>query len=364
MAENLQVKPLTRKMLSEALEKNTYWKGGLAPMSKSKAAWVISKPGIKEDDYCGVLGYADDNIISFVHMIPEILNHSQKDFKKVYFMESWCVAKEYDGSVLSTYIFNEAINLADKQFIIESYNESAEFFYKKQPFNCISERLRHTLFFSLDSSMLLGRFSFLKKVKFIINIIDVISYKFLAFVNNKKNKKRVTNLKYDYLTQLDDSTWSFINERCKNDLILKDRQYIDWHISQKQFLQTPSNSLPYDSILVGVSDNIFIHNLTIKKEGEIIGFLSFIINYNEFNVRYFLVKDDANYNHCVDALMDNFIKVKRTFIFTDDTKLSDALNNRYKCLFTYKKNKKGIAHNAVNFDFKSVNLNSQDGHYY
>lgn len=364
MSKNIHIKPITKKTLSDALEKNSYWKGGLAPMSKSKAAWIISKPGTKDDDYCGVLGYEDDTIISFVHMVPEVLNNSKGNPKKVYFMESWCVAKEYDGSVLSTYIFNEAINFADKQFIIESYNENADFFYKKQPFNCITQRLRHTLFFSIDTSMLLGRFSFLKKIKFIVRIADRISYKFLAFINSQKVKKRVSKLKYDYLTQLDDLTWDFINKQCKNDLIYKDRKYIDWHITQKQFLQAPSNSLPYNSILVGISNNIFIHNLTIKKEGEIIGFLSFIINHNEFNVRYFLVKDDINYNHCVDALMDNFIKVKKTFIFTDDTKLSETLNNRYTCLFTYKKNKKGIAHKAVDFDFESKILTSQDGHYY
>ena len=55
--------------------------------------------------------------------------------------------------------------------------------------------------------------------------------------------------------------------------------------------------------------------------------MSYIINYNEFNVKYFVVEKDTNYDLCIDALMEHLVKSKRNFVFTDDTKLSNNINN-------------------------------------
>ncbi len=364
MSKNLEVIGVTKKMLSEAIDKNTYWKNNLAPLPKSKAIWLVSNSRIQDDDYCGVMGYEDEKMISFIFMFPDFLNTSIKKENKIYWMISWWVHPTYKDTVLGTYIFNEALNLADKQIVIKSYAENVNAFYEKQPFTVIASRLRHTIFFSLDASMLIGRFRFLKSFRFILNKVDAFSQAVLNRINTSRYKNRTKGLVYDFISKIDNDTWEFIEPLCSNDLIYKTKEYINWHIDNNQYLQTPVVKLPYRSLQTGISDNIHIHSVKIIKENTIIGFLSYIINFNEFNVKYFLVKDESYYDICVDALIENFIKVKKTFIFTDDTKLSETIAKRYKTIFTHKVLKKGLAHNETGLDIESVDMLNRDGHFY
>ncbi|WP_106794554.1 hypothetical protein [Aquimarina sp. Aq78] len=365
MSKNLKIVALTKKMLREGIDQNTYWKGNLTPLPKSKALWLVSNSRIKEDDYCGVIGYEDEKMISFVFMFPDLLNTNTDEKTKVYWMISWWVDKQYKDTVLGTYIYNEAVNLTGKQILIKSYAENVTTFYEKQPFTVITSRLRHTIFFSLDASMLIGRFRFLKSFKFILDRIDAMAAGVIRLMNKPKAKSRTKMLSYDYINQLDDITWQFAEPLCENDLIYKTKEYINWQINANQYTQTPiPTKHPYKSLQTGTSNNIYIHNLKIMKENKIIGFLSYVINYNEFNVKYFLVKEEENYNLCVDAMMENFIQKRTKFIFTDDTRLSDCITKRYSTVFTHKVTKKGLAHDETKLDFENSNMLNRDGHFY
>ncbi len=365
MSKNLEIIPLTKKMLREGLEQNTYWKGDLTPMPKSKALWLVSNTRIQEEDYCGVIGYENKKMISFVFMFPDILNNKGNQGDKVYWMISWWVDKLYKDTVLGTYIYNEAVNLTGKQILIKSYAENVTTFYEKQPFTVIASRLRHTIFFSLDASMLMGRFSFLKPFKLVLNWVDDSVASIIRVINKSKLKNKVKSLSYEYIPKVDNETWDLIEPLCKNDLIYKTKEYISWQLAAEQYMQAPiPNKHPYTSLQTGVSTNIQIHNLKILKDEKLIGFLSYVINYNEFNVKYFLVKEDQNYELCIDALVENCIKKKTKFIFTDDTKLSNAINKRFTTIFTHRVTKKGLAHNETKLDFEKTNMLNRDGHFY
>ncbi|XMO86141.1 hypothetical protein AAFN75_15230 [Algibacter sp. AS12] len=365
MSEDLEIVNLTKSKLREHIEDNTFWKSGLAPMAKSKAIWLLSNNRIEEEDFCGVLAMEKDEMVAFIYMFPDFINMHDQPAKKVYWMIDWWVAKRYKDTVLGTYIYDYSVKLTQNQVVIKSYTENIQEFYDKRPFSVIASRLRHTLFFSLDRSMLLGRFPFLKPVKFLMDIMDGITGKLVRFVNRRKLGTNTAALTYEFINELDNDTWNFIKPLCKNDLILKTKDYVNWQLSNTQYLQVPTNhKRPYSNLQPGISDNIHIHNLKIIKDNSVIGFLSYIINYNEFNVKYFLVEDPINYDVCVDVLMENLLKSKRNFIFTDDTELSDNLNKRYLSVFTHKVIKKGIAHNDTKFDYDSVTLFNRDGHFY
>ncbi|OEK08542.1 hypothetical protein A8C32_03555 [Flavivirga aquatica] len=365
MSEDLEIIGLSKNMLRGMVEANTLWKKDLAPMPKSKASWLISNERILEDDYCGVIAYENKQMIAFIYMLPDLINTKDGKGSKAYWMIDWWVTDKYKDSILGTYIYNHAIKLANKQVLIKGYTENVEEFYQKQPFTVITSRLRHTLFFSLDSSMLIGKFNFLKPVKFIIDGIDAIISKTIRFINKYKLNKKTSEIKYDFINHLDNETWNFIEPLCKNDLIYKTKEYVNWQINNSQYLQIPlANKKAYSNLQTGSSDNIKIHNVKILLDDKIIGFLSYVINYNEFNVKYFLVKDDNHYDLCIDALIENLIKSKRNFIFTDDTRLSDTINKRYFTIFTHKVLKKGLAHNDTKLDNNNVTMLNRDGHFY
>lgn len=365
MSKDLQIIGVTKKMLREAVAKNTYWKGSLTPFPKSKALWLLSNSRIEEEDYCGVIGYEGEKMISFIFMFPDLLNNKELEPTKVYWMISWWVDKQFKNTVLGTYIYNEAVNLTGKQILIKSYAENVNSFYEKQPFTVIASRLRHTIFFSLDASMLIGKFKFLKTFRFILDKIDAVTAAIIRLLNRPKAKSRTRELSYEYINQIEDITWDFIEPLCKNDLIYKTKEYVNWQLHNMQYTQTPiPKKHPYKSLQTGTSNNIYIHNLKIMKQDTIIGFLSFVINYNELNVKYFLVGEEDNYNVCVDVLIENLIEKKAKFIFTDDTKLSDTITKRYKTIFTHRVTKKGLAHKETKLGSQKLEMLNRDGHFY
>ncbi len=365
MSKDLKILPLTKKVLREAIDNNTYWKDSTVPLPKSKALWLISNDRIEEDDYCGVLGFENDKMISFIYMLPDFIALHNNEIKKIYWMILWWVDDQYENTVLGTYIYNEAINLADKQVIIKSYAEKVNDFYAKQPFEVLTSRLRYTIFFSLDSSILIGRFSFLKHFKFLIDKTNIFVSAAIRFLNKRRLRSAVKQLTYDYITQLDNQTWEFIAPLCKHDLIHKTKEYVNWQISTVQYTQIPiGKRYPYQSLQVGNGKNIHIHNVKIISNETLVGFLSFTINHKEFNVKYFLVDEDKNYDICVEALIDHFISIQASFIFTDDTRLYKAIHDKFRTLYTYKVLKKALAHKETQLDFNKLTLYNRDGHFY
>lgn len=366
MNENLEIVILTKELLKTSLDENRFWKHeNLAPMAKSKAIWLCSNSRISNNDCLGILAVEEGEMVGFLFMIPDFINTYGTNQKKVFWMIDWWVAPRYKETILGTYIYNQAVRLAGKQILIKGYTENVQDFYDKQPFKVIASRLRHTIFFSLDSSMLIGRFRFLKHIKFIIDFIDSIVAGSIRSLNKFKFKSRTKNLQYDYITQLDNETWTFLEPELKNDLIYKTKEYVNWQISNTQYLQTPiSQKKLIINLQTGSSHNIHIHNIKIISKGLIIGFISYTINYNELNVKYFITKDASNYDLCVDALVEHLVIAKRNFIFTDDSRLSDAIAKRYTTLFRHKVIKKGLTHNETDFDFEKFNLLNRDGNFY
>ena len=363
MFTDLQVTPISKKMLSDSLNSNMLWENKFAPFPKSKVAWLLNNTRIDDDDYCFLIAKENEKIIAFIYMIPDLLNTKSDQIKKIYWLISWWVHEDFKKTVLGTYIFNEALRLAKNQILIKSYAEHIVTFYEKQPLSIISSRHRYTIFFSADHTMLIGKFKFLKHVKYVLKKIDSLIASILGDINFRKLNTK--GLDYEYIAEIDEKTWQFIEPHCKNDIITKTKEYINWHIDNKQFCQLviPKKNLNKFAE-TGASNNIHIHNLKVLKDSEIIGFISFIVNYNEFNVKYFIADNDENYNLCVDALINNFIATKARYIFTDDSKLATRIITKFTTIFTHKVIKKGLVHNDVKFELNDLTLHDRDGHFY
>lgn len=365
MDKQYEVKEITKKGLQEAINNNAFWNAPLAPMPKSKALWLVANPRIDDNDYCGVIGYENDKMISFIYMFPDYLN-TNGGIKKVYWMIHWWVDDAFKNTVFGPYIYNEAVNLAKKQVIIKAYADTAADFYKKQPYQVIASRLRHTIFFSMDASILQGRFPFLKHFGPLLNFVDTFSHSVFGLINKRHLKRRTSSLSYEYINELDDATWDFMEPLCNHDLILKTREYVNWQLNPLQYIQTPIKKHAYTALETGNSANIYVHSLKIMKDSTLIGFLAYVVNHNECNVKYFLTKNGTDYEFCVDALIENLYATKSKFLFTDDTKLSDAITKRYKTIYRHKALKIGLAHKHMDLDVNALNLtlHDRDGHFY
>lgn len=364
MIPNLNIIDLTKLELIEALDNNTYWVNERILMPKSKALWLLKNERIKPDDFCAILCLENNVIISYVLTIPDSIQLKDGSLEKINWLHEWWVDPKYQGSIISSYVFNHAIKKLNKNILIESNGENAEAFFKAQ-FKPIHSKTRHTIFFILQSDIVVNKFSFLKYFKFLIDIINSTVVKLLNINSVKKAKKRLKHITYEYINELDTASWTFIEPRCENDFALKSRDYINWHIDNSQYTQTPiSKKFNFTFSTTGFSDNIHTHSLKIIKDNQIIGFISYLFNLIEFNVKYFIPKDETHYDICVDVLVEHCLKHKATYIITDDSKLNASINKKYFTVFTHRAEKKSKAHKSSEINFEDIILTDRDGRFH
>lgn len=362
---DIEIQYLTKKALQDSLLQEQYWNNEKqVPFSINKAQWLCSNPRINENDHCAVIALENNCVVGFIYLLPDLLYAQGNTEKKASWIIYWWVTPKYENNVLATYIFAEALRLTNNQVLVKSYAEHIGNFYNRMPFKTISAKFRYTLFFSLDASILLSRFKFLKYFKGLVKLADGLSRNLLAYINNKKAKKQTKTLQYEYLNALDETTWRFIEPLCLNDLVVKTKDYINWQISPMQFSKTPLGKTPYTALENGTSPNIYIHNVKILLDQTVIGFLSYIVNYKELNIKYFLVKDENHYSTCAGVVIEHLIKHQSTFMFTDDSKLAEHINKTYKTIFIHKVTKKAIKHKDLVLNREQLDIKNQDGHFY
>ena len=168
---------------------------------------------------------------------------------------------------------------------------------------------------------------------------------------------------YEYITRLDDEAWNFIEPFCKDDLVFKTKNYINWQLSPQQYVSTPidSKSLinsPYN----GTGSNIFLCTFNAREHGILIGFISILVINNEANLKYFICSKEKE-DIVIDALMEHLLKLKIKYIFTDNSTVVNNLKKRFTSFYIFSLLKKGIAHNDISKNFENFELKERDGHF-
>ncbi|MDY8136283.1 hypothetical protein [Aquimarina sp. 2201CG5-10] len=364
MSKDFRTIQVTKSDLEEALKNNTFWskKASFIPFTKSKAQWLLDNPRMDKSDVCAVIGYEGDEMVAFVYQVPDWIKTSQGN-KKVYWCRRWWVADRYKNSVLATFVMNEAVTAVDNQVLIKFLGKEVEEFYTKQPYTNFSERIRYFILFSVDADLLVSKIKLFRFFRYPIKTLDVWSKKIVQIFNNLKLKKFTKNLVYEYITKIDEPTWQFIEEACKNDCIIKDATYISWQIRNDQYTQTPiENRYPFKCLIAGASYRIYSTSFKVLLDNKIIGFISAIVRGNEFDIKYFIASD-GHYDICIAALIENFNRSGANTIHTENETLGKKIVKQYTSIYTDKRKLNALAHNDIDFDFKQVTVYDQDGHF-
>lgn len=365
MDNKLQTIFLTKKELRNAIEENLFWKEDFAtsPFSKNKAIWILSNDRIEEDDYCTMLALNGEELIACVNLVPDLFHLKDGIKEKLYWMTLWWVKETYKKTVIGTYLYNEAIRKVDNKIVGKAYAESANEFYKKQPFKNILSRKRFTIFFCADSKNIINKLPSLKRLKPFLFIAERLSFMVIKFLNSSKIKGLTKDLVFEYISQLDNDTWQFVESFCKNDLIYKTKEYINWQIDSNQYIKTPiskksSTNSPYN----GMAENIAITTLKVKKGEEVIGVISFLIINKEANIKYFIASEKHE-KRVIAVLIEHLLKLGVNFLFTDSSVVAENISKNFKTFYTFSINKNAIAHNDIASSFGSHQLRERDGHF-
>ncbi len=359
MSRNLNIKKLTKKQLEEALEQNLYWGDdiSLVPFSKSKARWLLKNERIKNDDVCAILSIENKNLVSFIFLIPDWI-HTNNGMTKIFWSNRWWVHEKYKNSILSTYTQNFSLESTKNQVIIKFIGDDTIEYYKKQPFTEFSKKTRYIFVFGLEEQQILSRLSFLKFLTPLLKLISKSSNFLITKIN--ANKTATKELQYKSVNVINDDEWRFIEKHTLNDLIPKSKNYINWQIDNSQYTNTKST--PYRCLVTSISRRIYNVNFFVIRNNEIIGFISSLVRDNEYITRYFLC-DIENYNFCLDALMENFIKTQCIYLLVEDEGLGKKINNKFIKIYKNLKEQISLAHNDIDIDFKNKKVYQQDGHF-
>jgi len=363
MSQGFRTIQVTKSVLREALKDNLYWKNTrVVPFSKNKAHWLLDNSRIEENDLCAVLGYENDELVSFVYMVPDWLNTDQGS-KKVYWCRRWWIIDKYRDSVLATYTMNEAVSAVNNQVLIKYLGREVVEFYKKQPYVNFSPRTRCIILFSVNVDLLVAKVNKLTSFKKLLKPLGSMSLSLMNALNSLKVKGNIKDVECNYSSTIDDSIWNFISETCEKDIIPKSKEYINWQLSEEQYTQTTElNKLPYNCLIASISNDIYPITFSILKEGKIIGFVSYLVRNKEFEIKYFITLEEC-LDKCLDVLMHHFIKANTDTLLTENDTLGKYLQEKYHSVYINKRELNALAHKDIDFDFTNSKIYDRDGHF-
>ncbi|MEC3908024.1 hypothetical protein VOI54_13415 [Tamlana sp. 2201CG12-4] len=358
--KDLQIVSLTRSKLKNALEQDLYWQNGteFVPFSKSKALWLLKNNRIADDDICAILGMENNALVSFIYLIPDLIE-TEKGPLKIYWSSRWWVAEKYKESILSVYTKRVSLEETKNQVIIKHLGTDTLDYYKKQPYTAFSKRNRYIFVFNLDHHLFINKFPFFKVASPLIKGVSNFSHYLIALLN--KIKFQTASLSYDYVSSINETTWLFIEKHVANDLVLKSKDYINWQIDNSQYT-LKTNNIKHKCLISSISNAIYNTSFFIKLDGETVGFISVLIRENEFVTRYFLC-DNEYYKYCLDALMEHFTTSKCTFLLTEDEVLGSHIDKTFFSIYKNKRKLVSLAHHDIDIDFSNKKVYQQDGHF-
>lgn len=363
---NLEIISLTKLLLKDAIAKNKFWGDTYeAPFSINKAKWMLENSRADDDDTLAVLGYENYEIIAFVSLMPDLIKLEEGVEKKISWSQRWWVSDKYKETVLSTYVKNISMNACNNQVIIKFLGDNTKAYYEKQPFEKFSKRKRYIILFSLDYDILVLRKNSLKKIAPILKFTDSLSRRFVTLINKRTSNKISKGITYQNILSIDDATWNFIEKKCIDDIVPKSKAYINWQIDNNQYynLKTSEEKAVQKCLLGSISTNILNASYILKKDDEIIGFISGFISSNKLMIKYFVTSKDY-YDDCLNILIKSLITFKCTMIQTEDAILGERIKDKFFTVYADDKALVSLVHKDVNDRLENMMTKDQDGNFF
>lgn len=363
--ENLEVITLTKQSLKEAVVANKFWNDSYeAPFSLNKANWLLDNNRAEDQDVLAILGYENHTIIAFVYLMPDFIKGEDGNWLKIYWSQKWWILEKYQGSVLPAYVKNMSLSACNNQVVVRFLGDNTSAYYEKQPFTKFSIRKRYIILFSVDHQLLISKKNSLKTFTPILKLVDKLSAKVIAFINKSKSSKRSKGINYESVDCIDNDTWKFIEKHTENDIVPKSLDYINWQIDNNQYLQIKKDKdkIKYKCLLESISNKIYNVNLVIKKDDQIVGFISGLVSGNRFTLRYFNTSEDY-FNDCLKILIENIARSKCIVFQSENKKVGEQIINKYAKVYADVKKLISLKHNDVSVDLNEALVHDQDGNF-
>lgn len=348
----IEVKTITKKMLFTYCNIPTLERSFALPFSDNKLRWILENPSLEEEDPCFVIGLENKELLTIVQVQADTFINKKQKTTKGYWMLWWWAAAAYEHNVLSTYTFTEALRQTKNQVVIKAYAEHVNDFYNKQPFQVIQKRERHTFFFELPEAILLQKAPILKKLRWTITLVNKGLRFYLKAINSIRSSKHKGTVSGIKIEQIDTQLFDFLKSYLKEDIVPKDKRYLNWQLDSRQYLNETKKE----------ADNSSLKMVAFYKNKTLAGFTAFVLKNKDVYLKYF-IGDNDTLNFRLKYLMEELYHSKTSSLFTDNQEVALKIQESYAYLYKHSTNKKALIHTAFSSAVTGQQLSEQDGHF-
>ena len=218
-----------------------------------------------------------------------------------------------------------------------SYTVSAGLFYDRlKRFKMLELRTDYTMYLAPPTDPLINKFKFLKPFRFLVKFGSSLTRFIFATLNSLKLNRLKNSILYNYIENLDQETWDFIEPKLSRGLTRRTKASFNWQINNPQY---------YDPLKPEKSQMV-----KILVGEKLVGFIAFTKLDNQLRVLCCLAEDTTAMKLCVVSLIDHCVKSNSDSIRTYDETLAANIRSRAFLLYFHKVQMKAINHKSINLD--------------
>lgn len=364
----IDFKVIKRSDIPNFLNDLSFWNHSFLSISKNRLYAHYKNPNISSDDVVLLLAYYNSKLVGYMGIyIDRILINEEQD--KIGWLSTWWVDPSTKGTGVGRSILDKMYILMDGKIGISQFTKSAQRVYDKSGYftslkenNGIKAVLRSNLQFVIP--MVFPHFTPLKPI---LNQIDSFLNFFInikLFIQKKILLSNAQQLKLDYLTFIDDESFSIINKFSKNDLSPKNKAFFEWLNSYHWVKKAPVIELTdINRYTFSMYDSEFDFSfIKIYKSEECIGFIVLQNRNNVTKVLFTYYDSNKNVQEVINVIKLHVASQKTRDLICYDEKICQALKKSSLFLYTRQKVKNSLISKVFEpFNLENKRFNFGDG---
>jgi len=219
-----------------------FWLAQTLPITKHRALSYCRNPRADEDDTALLVAYRDNRVIGYLGILPDKIFVNDTDYK-LGWLTSWWVNPAFSTEGVGAFLLFKALNAYDQYVgVAGSSKEAGKALKASQKFRAIKPlrgldiRLRYNA-----TGYVLGRFPAMKICRGLIKIVDSVTDAVVHlrnFVWQRRNNSG-RDLKFEYVSAIDEETGRFIKRHHQHDLTRKGPSDLRWIMNYPWIISAP-----------------------------------------------------------------------------------------------------------------------------
>lgn len=357
----METKSYTKRELEEFIQSDLFNKLVNIPISKHRAISQINNPRASDNDILLVVQFDENKVAGYLGILPDYL-FRENQYEKIGWLSCFWVDEEYKSKNVAANLFLRVIRSWEQKILITNIVPWLEPIYQKtkifQP-TIYKYGLRCYMRFNL-AELLPPKNRIFKRLTWTLRLIDNFINTFYSLRLILFRKLKLKNVKYEYLTYLDNESCKFVETFIQNNWNKRSGNELNWMLSNPWIIQGSKEDFNSKRYYFSSLNERFFQQIVqfSNEDGKILAML--ILNIREKNLTVPYVFSE---NVCIDSvskfLINTMLELKLNMLTTFNEELIHSLKKSKTPFYFLKVIKKPYLI-SKKFDFVTE-LRFQDG---